>query len=199
MRSGEHGLFFAPELSPSNRATIGGMIATDASGQGSVLYGKTRDHVLELKTVLLDGTEWHSAPAVGRASSTTVKRRTDRVGAVHRAARSHPRDDAELIAERFPKLNRCVTGYDLAHLRDEHGRFDLNSVLCGAEGTLGVRHRGQAQPPADPALHGAGQHPLRQLRRGAARRRRADANWRRPRARPSTPRCWRWRAAMRSG
>ena len=29
-----HGLFFAPELSPSNRATIGGMIATDASGQG---------------------------------------------------------------------------------------------------------------------------------------------------------------------
>ena len=44
-----HGLFFAPELSPSNRATIGGMIATDASGQGSVLYGKTRDHVLELQ------------------------------------------------------------------------------------------------------------------------------------------------------
>ena len=45
----QHGLFFAPELSPSNRATIGGMIATDASGQGSVLYGKTRDHVMELK------------------------------------------------------------------------------------------------------------------------------------------------------
>lgn len=36
----KHGLFFAPELSPSNRATIGGMIATDASGQGSVLYAR---------------------------------------------------------------------------------------------------------------------------------------------------------------
>ena len=46
----KHGLFFAPELSPSNRATIGGMIATDASGQGSVLYGKTRDHVQELRS-----------------------------------------------------------------------------------------------------------------------------------------------------
>src|SRR4030095_1553430 len=57
-----HGLFFAPELSPSNRATIGGMIATDASGQGSILYGKTRNHVLELKTVLTDGTYWHSHP-----------------------------------------------------------------------------------------------------------------------------------------
>ncbi|MBV8399176.1 MAG: FAD-binding oxidoreductase, partial [Acetobacteraceae bacterium] len=48
----DHGLFFAPELSTSNRATIGGMINTDASGQGSCLYGKTRDHVLELSAVL---------------------------------------------------------------------------------------------------------------------------------------------------
>jgi FAD/FMN-containing dehydrogenase len=55
-----HGLFFAPELSTSNRATVGGMISTDACGQGSCLYGKTRDHVLELTTVLSDGTIWHS-------------------------------------------------------------------------------------------------------------------------------------------
>ncbi len=58
----KHGLFFPPELSTSNRATIGGMISTDACGQGSCLYGKTRDHVLALKTVLLDGTVWRSAP-----------------------------------------------------------------------------------------------------------------------------------------
>ena len=58
----EHGLFFAPELSTSNRATIGGMINTDACGQGSCLYGKTRDHVLALTTVLLDGTVWTSRP-----------------------------------------------------------------------------------------------------------------------------------------
>jgi FAD/FMN-containing dehydrogenase len=30
------GFFFAPDLSTSNRATIGGMINTDASGQGSL-------------------------------------------------------------------------------------------------------------------------------------------------------------------
>src|SRR4030095_6270542 len=61
------GLFFAPALSPSNRATIGGMIATDACGQGSVLYGKTRDHVLELESVLLDGTSWDSAAVTREA------------------------------------------------------------------------------------------------------------------------------------
>ena len=56
-----HGLFFAPELSTSNRATVGGMISTDACGQGSCLYGKTSNHVLELTTVLLDGTVWRSS------------------------------------------------------------------------------------------------------------------------------------------
>ena len=48
-----YGLFFSPELSTSNRATIGGMINTDASGQGSLKYGKTSDHVLGLRSVLM--------------------------------------------------------------------------------------------------------------------------------------------------
>ena len=52
-------------------------------------------------------------------------------------AREIQETQAELIETTFPKLNRCLTGYDLAHLRDEQGRFNLNSVLCGAEGSLG--------------------------------------------------------------
>lgn len=50
-----HGLFFSPELSTSNRATLGGMINTDASGQGSLQYGKTSNHVLALRSVLMNG------------------------------------------------------------------------------------------------------------------------------------------------
>ena len=121
----QHDLFFAPELSPSNRATIGGMIATDACGQGSVLYGKTRNHVLELKCVFLDGTAWHSVPLAAEELDT-VKGRQDRVGEVHRVLDRIATEDAGLIAERFPQLNRCVTGYDLPHLRDANGRFNLS-------------------------------------------------------------------------
>src|SRR4051812_2721497 len=132
----EHGLFFAPELSTSNRATIGGMINTDACGQGSCLYGKTRDHVLALTTVLLDGTVWTSRPLDDRALAE-VQARPDRVGAIHELVDRIQRENAALIAERFPKLNRSLTGYDLAHIRDAEGRFDLNAILCGAEGTLG--------------------------------------------------------------
>jgi FAD/FMN-containing dehydrogenase/Fe-S oxidoreductase len=130
-----YGLFFAPELSPSNRATVGGMINTDACGQGSCLYGKTRDHVLELTSVFLDGSVWESRP-VADAELDGIKRRSDRVGEAHRVIDAIFNDNAALIEERFPKLNRCLTGYDLAHIRDNEGRFNLNSVLCGAEGTL---------------------------------------------------------------
>lgn len=131
-----HGLFFAPELSTSNRATIGGMINTDASGQGSCTYGKTRDHVLELDSVLLGGERLNTQP-ISDEELTRQCIRQDRIGEVYRTARQINAEKAELIDACFPKLNRCLTGYDLAHLRDEQGRFNLNSVLCGAEGSLG--------------------------------------------------------------
>lgn len=132
-----HGLFFAPELSTSNRATIGGMINTDASGQGSCTYGKTRDHVLELDSVLLGGERLRSA-ALDDEQLAQQLARQDRIGELYRCAEAIQREKAELIEARFPKLNRCLTGYDLAHLREADGRFNLNSVLCGAEGSLGL-------------------------------------------------------------
>ncbi|SAL70378.1 FAD linked oxidase domain-containing protein [Caballeronia arvi] len=131
-----HGLFFAPELSTSNRATIGGMINTDASGQGSCTYGKTRDHVLALDFVLLGGESLHSE-ALEVDELERMCARQDRVGKVYRTAQRISEDKAELIEAKFPKLNRCLTGYDLPHLREPDGRFNLNSVLCGAEGSLG--------------------------------------------------------------
>ncbi|ACE82774.1 D-2-hydroxyglutarate dehydrogenase YdiJ [Cellvibrio japonicus] len=131
-----HGLFFAPELSTSNRATIGGMINTDASGQGSCRYGKTRDHVLELTTVLLDGSVWTSR-AIDEGELESLWRRADRVGEVHRIIDAIQREHHALIRQKFPRLNRCLTGYDLAHIRDHEGRFNLNNILCGSEGTLG--------------------------------------------------------------
>ncbi|WP_442934825.1 FAD-binding oxidoreductase [Nitrincola sp. A-D6] len=130
-----YGLFFAPELSTSNRATIGGMINTDASGQGSVLYGKTRDHVLELDSIWLGGERWLSG-ALSEERLVEIKQQPDRIGEIHRELDDLFQQNQVLIESSFPKLNRCLTGYDLAHIRDESGRFNLNSILCGAEGSL---------------------------------------------------------------
>lgn len=132
-----HGLFFAPELSTSNRATIGGMISTDASGQGSCEYGKTRNHVLALDVVLPGGKRLESRPLEETALAAACER-NDRIGEIYRAVSDIATTERERIAATFPPLNRCLTGYDLAHLVDDRGHFDLNSVLCGAEGSLAL-------------------------------------------------------------
>ena len=131
-----HGLFFAPELSTSNRATLGGMINTDASGQGSCTYGKTRDHVIALDCILLGGERFESR-ALDASELARKLQQPGRTGDAYRAATLINETQGGLIEKRFPKLNRCLTGYDLAHLREPDGRFNLNSVLCGAEGSLG--------------------------------------------------------------
>jgi len=51
-----HGLFFPPLPSSGDISTIGGMVATDASGMQTVKYGEVADWVLELEAVLADGT-----------------------------------------------------------------------------------------------------------------------------------------------
>ncbi|NAW34220.1 FAD-binding and (Fe-S)-binding domain-containing protein [Halomonas alimentaria] len=132
-----HGLFFAPDLSTSNRATIGGMISTDASGQGSCEYGKTRDHVLELEALLLGGERLVSRPVAESELQTLCAPETTS-GRAYRTALEVIDTQGELIRAKFPPLNRCLTGYDLAHLRDDRGRLDMNSLLCGSEGSLGL-------------------------------------------------------------
>lgn len=131
----KHGLFFAPELSTSNRATIGGMVSTDACGQGSCLYGKTSNHVLGLRVILSDGTDWWSRP-LDDVSLARIKSRQDRIGEIHRTVDLIEIENRGRIKEIFPRLNRYMTGYDLAHIRQPDGRFNLNSILCGSEGTL---------------------------------------------------------------
>ena len=132
-----HGLFFAPELSTSNRATIGGMISTDACGQGSCLYGKTSNHVLGLRIVLADGTDFLSRPVRGE-ELRALQARGDRIGHIHRTLARIAAEERAEIERIFPKLNRFMTGYDLAHVECADGRFDLNAVLCGSEGTLAM-------------------------------------------------------------
>jgi D-lactate dehydrogenase (cytochrome) len=50
-----HGLFFPPLPTSGDIATVGGMIATNASGKQTVKYGKVGDWVMELEAVLPDG------------------------------------------------------------------------------------------------------------------------------------------------
>ncbi len=130
------GYFFAPELSTSNRATLGGMINTDASGQGSLVYGKTSDHVLGLRAVLLGGDILDTQPLPVELAETLGKSNTT-IGRIYNTVYQRCRQQRQLIIDNFPKLNRFLTGYDLRHVfNDEMTEFDLTRILTGSEGTL---------------------------------------------------------------
>jgi FAD/FMN-containing dehydrogenases len=131
-----YGYFFAPELSTSNRATLGGMINTDASGQGSLVYGKTSDHVMGVRAVLLGGDILDTRP-MPVALAETLAQESTVTGRIYRTVLERCRDNRQLILDKFPKLNRFLTGYDLRHVfNDDLSQFDLTRVLTGSEGTL---------------------------------------------------------------
>ena len=53
----DHQLFFGPETSTANRAMIGGMVGNNSCGSNSIIYKSTREHLLEVKAILSDGSE----------------------------------------------------------------------------------------------------------------------------------------------
>ncbi|EGU58817.1 D-2-hydroxyglutarate dehydrogenase YdiJ, partial [Vibrio tubiashii] len=125
------GYFFSPDLSTSNRATLGGMINTDASGQGSLKYGKTSDHVLSLQAVFADGSCLESDLSKGMPQEGEYA-----FEAFH-VTEKVCREKRSQIEAKFPPLNRFLTGYDLKNALDtDADKFDLTRVLCGAEGSL---------------------------------------------------------------
>ncbi len=140
-----HGLFFGPDTSTSNRCMIGGMMGNNSCGTHSILYGTTRDHVLEAEMVFADGT----VATVGAWDDTTLsaqRQRQDALGEGLRAIDAVLTEHGELIAERYPhpRVKRRNTGYAFDALLNsapytEGGeRFSLTRLLCGAEGTLGI-------------------------------------------------------------
>jgi len=133
-----HGLQFAPDISTSDRATIGGMIANNSSGARSLIHGKTIDHVLELRAVLADG----SVVDVHELSEehwAVKSRQDDREGACYRKVRQLATEHAGEVERRYPKILRRVGGYNLDYfLPDGAKACNLANILVGSEGTLAV-------------------------------------------------------------
>lgn len=134
-----YGVFFAPSLSPSNRATLGGMVNTDASGKGSRVYGKTSEHVIDIRAVYADGSV-HTSHAISGNELRQLKNQDNLLGAIYRQVDETVCRYKATIAQQFPKLKRFMTGYNLAHVykEEDDNRFNLNAILTGSEGTLAV-------------------------------------------------------------
>ncbi|MDW8310546.1 MAG: FAD-linked oxidase C-terminal domain-containing protein, partial [Verrucomicrobiales bacterium] len=117
------GLWFAPDVATSSRATIGGMIANNSSGARALIYGTTADHLVELEVVLGDGRVVRLHPG-----SQQLQRIEDMLEDLMFL-------NALAIEEHFPPgLVKRWPGYALDRLRREPR--NLVQLIAGSEGTL---------------------------------------------------------------
>lgn len=151
---GPQGLQFAPDTSTGNRCMIAGMIGNNACGAYSIRHGTTRDHVIEIETVLADGTLASFGPLDGPALE--AKRRLPTLeGRIYREVFEIIDAHRESILQRYPRpeVVRRNTGYALdvlaGHLMNDSrikrllGSARRGSCRCrGSCGASGVRTHG---------------------------------------------------------
>ena len=129
----QHGLWFPVDVSTASRATIGGMAGNNSCGGRSLRYGTMRDNTLSMDAVLADGAMLH----FGEVSRDLARANTnDDATDLFRDMLALGEREAAEIADKFPKVQRRVGGYNLDALTPGKAPNNMAHLLVGSEGTL---------------------------------------------------------------
>ena len=144
-----YGLLFGPETSTANRAMIGGMVGNNSCGANSIVYGSTREHLLEVKALLSDGSDVVFKDMSLQefedkcAGKNVVSRLEQSIYQNIKTILSNQVNQKE-IETHYPKksIKRRNTGYALDFLLDSvpfknpNRQFNFCKLIAGSEGTL---------------------------------------------------------------
>lgn len=143
----EYGLQFAPETSTANRCCIGGMLGNNSCGLHSLIYGSTRDHILQVEGILSDGSDVVFMALTSEEFRKKCNGKDDlletKIYKNVNETLSNPLNQNEIRNE-FPdlKVTRRNNGYAIDILLEtdpftENGKpFNFCHLLAGSEGTL---------------------------------------------------------------
>jgi len=134
---GPHGYRLGPNTSTGNRATIGGMVANNAAGSHSLLYGQMGDHLQEIDLILSSGETVTLKPLA-------LQEWKEKGDPLHQSLWRLREEYQEEINQHFPKMRRRASGYNLDELVRDDG-FNPCRLIAGSEGTLGIITRIQVK------------------------------------------------------
>jgi len=149
LASAKYGLMFGPDPASAERATMGGVIANNATGAHSILYGMSSDHLISAEVVMADGTP----AALGERSTLDNPLVSNLYSAVLEIREKY----VEAITRNWPRTWRSSAGYRLNYLlpwssskpsrwEGEYpavnpAHINLAPLLAGSEGTLSIIRR----------------------------------------------------------
>jgi FAD/FMN-containing dehydrogenase/Fe-S oxidoreductase len=128
-----HHLTFAPDPATHDHCTLGGMIGNNSCGVHSIMAGKTDDNIEELDIVTYEGVRM-KAGQTSDDELDKIIREGGRHGETYAGLRSLRDKYSNLIRQRYPRIPRRVSGYNLNFLLPENG-FHVAKALVGSEGT----------------------------------------------------------------
>src|SRR5438128_9398492 len=129
----KHHLTFAPDPASHDRCTLGGMIGNNSCGVHSIMAGKTDDNVEELEILTYDGLRMKVGETSDQELDASI-REGGRRGGIYAGLKSLRDKYGDLVRQRYPKIPRRVSGYNLNFLLSENG-FHVARALVGSEGT----------------------------------------------------------------
>ena len=139
-----HGLQFGPDPASSDRSTLGGAVANNATGSHSIVFGMTADHVLGMRVVLADGASADFGAEPPPPGSPAARIAGDVAALLADGA------NRRAIREGTPRHWRRCGGYALDRLLGVGGdgvpplwheagyHPALHALVCGSEGSLAI-------------------------------------------------------------
>lgn len=162
--AGKSGLVFGPDPASGERATLGGSLASNATGAHSILYGMSADHLLSLDVILSDGSRAKFETLSLEQAARKAENGSSVEAAFYRAALRIRSDYEQVIRQNWPRTWRRASGYNLNYLLPWaatqpvqwasfngivngeatpyppilEGQINLAPLFAGSEGTLAI-------------------------------------------------------------
>ena len=132
----EKGLILPCFPASKNLCALGGMLGNNSAGEKTLRYGKMENFVLETKVIFSDGNEYLVRP-LSREALDIKMAQGDFEGEIYRKINELLISNDELIRNAKPNVSKNSAGYYLWNIKKDE-IFDLNKLLVGSQGTLGI-------------------------------------------------------------
>jgi len=139
----EKGMILPCYTASKNINAVGGMFGNNSAGERTLSYGKTENFIHEAKVVFSDGNLYTVRP-LSKTELENKIAQNDFEGNIYKQVYDLIVKNKEELLKAKPKVTKNSAGYtlwnvvDFDGLRPENTYFDLNRLLVGSQGTLGI-------------------------------------------------------------